>query len=137
MARGVVSGSSASASFADEVAIDFPSVAEVVERMQGGFLESDAAPWICAEVTLSPQQAFAGATVPIQVPVRCPCGHCGGRGEVWADVCRDCDGHGDLVHDRLVRLPLPPTMVNGARLTYRVAAPRGIPTRVDVRVFIA
>ncbi|MGE0043905.1 MAG: hypothetical protein AB7V01_22240 [Vicinamibacterales bacterium] len=136
VARGVTSGQAARTSFADEVAIDFPSVAESVERMQDGFIEPDASPRIHADITVSPHQAFTGTIVPMEVPVRCTCRHCGGRGEVWSEPCEACDGRGDGLERRRARLALPPALADGARFTYRIAAPRGLPTRVDVLVTI-
>src|SRR5690242_9409519 len=69
--------------FEDEVAIDFPSLDEVVERMCEAFLaplhESDGSPRLSAELRLSPREAFEGVTLPLDVPVRKLCVHCGGR----------------------------------------------------------
>lgn len=137
VASGVAGGRGARTSFADEVAIDFPSVAEAVERMQDGFLERDTAPRVCLDITVSPRQAFAGTIVPVEVPVRCTCRQCGGRGEVWNERCGECGGHGDGLGRQQARLSLPPATPDGARYTYRIAAPRGLATRVDLHVTIA
>src|SRR5262245_3674492 len=78
--------------FADEVVIDFPSVARAVERMRSGFVDEPRHTPLQARITLSPRQAFEGATVPLDVPVRCTCRGCGGRGECWPDPCARCAG---------------------------------------------
>jgi len=67
--------------FADEIAIDFPSVEPVVERMRDAFLgerEEDAV--LRTEVRVSRREAFDGLVVPIDVPMRGTCRRCGGRG---------------------------------------------------------
>ena len=70
---------------ADEVAIDFPSLDEAVERMRDAFLapldERDDRPELSAELRLSAHEAFDGVTVPLDVPIRKLCTACGGRGE--------------------------------------------------------
>ena len=70
---------------ADEVAIDFPSLDEAVERMRDAFLapldERDDRPELSAELRLSAHEAFDGVTVPLDVPVRKLCGFCA----TWVD----------------------------------------------------
>ena len=79
--------------FADEIAIDFPSVGRVVERMRDAFLgQSVDADLLRADVSLSQREAFAGLVVSVNVPVRVTCPHCGGRGETYRrgkTKCRD------------------------------------------------
>ena len=80
-----------SAWFRDEVAIDFPSLDEAVERMRDAFLapmnESDAQPELSAELRISAREAFDGVTLPLDVPIRKLCVACGGRGEDWPEPC--------------------------------------------------
>jgi len=60
--------------FADEIAIDFPSVGRAVERICDGFLgermESEGRTLLHAEVSLSPREASGGLVISVAVPVR-------------------------------------------------------------------
>ena len=79
--------------FADEIAIDFPSVGRVVDRMRDAFLgERVDADVLRAEVSLSQREAFDGRVVSLRVPVRITCPNCGGRGETWTEACDLCRG---------------------------------------------
>src|SRR6185312_1459398 len=69
---------------ADEVAIDFPSVASVLDRMRDSFFGGDRAASLPAEIVVSPPAAFWGVLVPLPVPLQRTCLRCGGRGEVWS-----------------------------------------------------
>src|SRR2546425_314537 len=81
--------------FADEIAIDFPSVGRVVERMRDAFLgERVDGDLLRAEVSLSQREAFDGLVLSLDVPVRVTCPHCGGRGETWTEPCDLCRGTG-------------------------------------------
>ena len=127
-------------SFADEVAIDFPAVtagSDKVVRMRLAFDEADVADeCLSAEITLSRHQAGAGAAVPLEVPLRWTCKHCGGRGEVWGDRCDACDGSGHALRRRMLTVSVPAGVVDGARFSFSVSPPRGPRTRVDVRVAV-
>lgn len=124
-------------SFADEIAIDFPAVGEKVARMRHAFVASDVAiDWLRAEIHLSRRQAGAGAAVPIELPVRSTCITCGGRGEVWGERCQACEGSGHAFHNQTLTVSLPPGVLHGARFTFSVSPPRGLKTRVEVRVAI-
>jgi hypothetical protein len=127
-------------SFADEVAIDFPAIGDKVDRMRHAFdSDSDAETCterLCADITLSRHQAFAGAAVPLEVPLRCTCASCGGRGEVWGDRCDRCDGSGHALRRRMLTVSVPAGVVDGARFSFSVSPPRGPRTRVDVRVAV-
>lgn len=125
-------------SFADEVAIDFPAVGDKVARMRHAFDESDLAiDWLRAEIRLSPSQAGAGAAVPIDLPVRSTCRHCGGRGEVWGDTCDACAGSGHAFHHQTLTVSVPAGVSHGARFTFSVSPRHGLRTRVEVRVAVA
>ena len=88
--------------FADEVVIDFPSVAPAVERMRSAFLADEHAKTLTAALEISPREAREGATVPLDVPVRCTCRACGGRGETWTQPCGCCAGSGiELLHHQV------------------------------------
>src|SRR6266849_3052005 len=68
---------------ADEVAIDFPSVAPAVDRIRSAFVAQEHVKTLTAALEISPREAMEGETVPLDVPVRCKCRVCGGRGETW------------------------------------------------------
>ena len=123
--------------FADEIAIDFPSVDHVVDRMRDAFLGERAdADVVSAEVSLSKEEAWRGLVVPLEVPIRglCPC--CGGRGETWAELCPRCHGTGAALFHHAVRLAVPARVADGARFRFRVSSPHASSVRVEVRVAI-
>ena len=125
-------------SFADEIAIDFPAVGDKVARMRHAFVESDSAiDWLRAEIHLSPRQAGSGAAVPLELPVRSTCRACGGRGEVWGDACQSCAGSGHAFHHQTLTVSVPAGVTHGARFTFSVSPPRGLRTRVEVRVAVS
>jgi hypothetical protein len=120
----------------DEVAIDFPSVGAVVERMRDAFWGDNDAGRLFAEVRLSARQAFDGATVPLDVPLRATCPMCGGRGETWTEACRPCGGSGESVVRHHVTVSVPARVADGASFRFSITAPQALPTRVEVRVAI-
>jgi len=123
--------------FADEIAIDFPSVGHVVDRMRDAFLGERAdADVVATEVSLSREEAWRGLVVPLDVPIRglCPC--CGGRGETWTERCDRCCGTGASLFLRSVRLAVPARVVDGARFRFRISSPDAASVRVEVRVAI-
>jgi molecular chaperone DnaJ len=122
--------------FADEVAIDFPSVASVLDRMQDAFFGAVPVPGLSAEVVLSPQEAFWGATIPLDVPLRRTCGHCGGRGETWEEWCAACEGGGEVPGSHELLLRVPAGVREGARFRFRLMPPGAPQTVVEVRVSI-
>jgi hypothetical protein len=127
--------------FADEIAIDFPSIGDLVERVRERFLGqgtdgANAPATHTAEVSLSRRDATTGIVVSLEVPLRDTCRLCGGRGETWAEPCAACCGTGEALVQRPVRLTVPAGVVDGARLRFRVNAPHAAPLRVEVRVAI-
>jgi hypothetical protein len=123
--------------FADEIAIDFPSVGRVVERMRDAFLgEHVDGDVLHGEVALSPREAFAGLVVSLNVPVRVTCPHCGGRGETWTERCDLCHGTGETRLDHPVKVSVPPRVADGARFRFRFKSPDASMVRVEVRVAI-
>jgi DnaJ-class molecular chaperone len=121
---------------ADEVAIDFPSVASVLDQMRQAFFGETPAASVSAEVILSPQEAFYGVSVPLDVPLRRTCPRCGGRGEVWGEWCATCVGDGEVATAHEVRLRIPPGVHEGARFRFTVAAPGAPPTLVQIHLVI-
>ena len=123
--------------FADEIAIDFPSVGCVVDRMRDAFLgERRDADLLCAEVSLSQREAVDGLVVPLEIPVRATCPNCGGRGETWAELCDLCGGLGESWFQYPVRVSVPPGVADGARFRFRLTSPDTSLVRVEVRVAI-
>lgn len=129
----------ADAVLADEVAVDFPSVRPLVERMRSAFLGDDAGASepLSAELRLTAMQAWRGGRVPVDVPLRHVCRRCGGRGEIWSESCPDCAGEGAGVRCHTVEVHVPSGVRDGARLAFSVNAPQEPATRVHLRVCIA
>jgi hypothetical protein len=120
--------------FADDVVIDFPSVAPAVDRIRRSFLAEDRPATFSAAIQLSRREAIAGATVPLEVPVRCVCSRCGGRGESWAESCARCRGQGMELLRHLLHVTVPAGVADGACFTFTVT-PRNSPTtRIDLSV---
>jgi hypothetical protein len=121
---------------ADDVLVDFPSVLSVLDRMRDSFFgaarRADRAP----DILITPQEAFWGAIVPLEIPVTRTCAHCGGRGEVWNEWCAECAGEGDLPARQAVRVRVPAGAHDGTRIRFRVAAPGLRQTLVDARIRI-
>lgn len=123
--------------FADEIAIDFPSVDRVVERLREKFLGEPANGTLSTEVLVSKREATFGTVVSLDVPVRRTCVPCGGRGEVWTEPCAECRGSGDHLQHHPLRVAVPPGVADGARFRFRISSPGSAPVRVEVRVAIA
>ncbi|MBI2832956.1 MAG: DnaJ domain-containing protein [Acidobacteria bacterium] len=123
--------------FNDEVAIDFPSIQAVLERMRESFFGADerTAP-LSAEIWLTSREARSGVTVPLEVPVRFTCSACGGRGEVWMEMCPRCGGTGAALCPHLVRLFVPRGVRHGARFRFSVTPPCALSTHVEIRIAI-
>ena len=121
---------------ADEVHRDFPSVLTVLDRMRHSFFGDAASQERGPDIVVTPQEAFWGAVVPLDVPVRRTCIRCGGRGEVWNDWCVDCGGVGDLGARQPVNLRVPAGVRDGSRIRFRVAAPGIRPALIDARINI-
>jgi hypothetical protein len=135
--------------FADEIAIDFPSVDLAVERMRNAFFGerpgsdvsdvrhfSDARAVLRRKLIVSRREAWDGLVVPIVVPIRGLCRQCGGHGGTWSEPCADCHGAGTWVQHRSVRVTLPPGVADGARIRFRVSSPDADSVRVEIRIAI-
>ena len=123
--------------FADEVAIDFPSVAPAIERMRSAFVAEEHAKTLTAAVEISPREAIEGATVPLEVPVRCTCRACGGRGETWAQPCATCAGAGiELIYQQ-VHITTPAGVEDGACFHFSVSVRHDLSTRIELRVLVS
>ena len=123
--------------FADEIAIDFPSVGTVVDRMRDAFLgERDDDGVLRADVLLSSREAWGGLVVPIDLHIPGTCQRCGGRGESWTDRCDHCHGTGQSLLRQRLRVSVPPGVADGARFRFRLASPDAAPVRVEVCVLV-
>ena len=123
--------------FADEIAIDFPSVEDVVDRMRDAFLGEPLDSGVLhAEVSLSQREALAGHIVSLKVPVRITCPNCGGRGETWTEPCSLCRGTGESLFHQALRVSVPPRVADGACVRFRMKSPDAGSVRVELRVAI-
>jgi hypothetical protein len=122
--------------FADEVVIDFPSVALAVDRIRRGFLVDEPSPRWQTALHLSPGDARRGVTTPIEVPVRLTCHQCGGRGESWAECCSRCDASGVLLLHHVVQVTIPAGVMDGDRFYFTVLPRDHQPTRIELTVDI-
>ena len=124
-------------SFADEVAIDFPSSRAAIELFRRDRVEPEASAMTAhAEIAITPYQAFAGALVSLDVEVPRTCACCGGRGEVWSEPCAPCQGRGQELQAQRLTVDVPAGVADGDRFSFNLWLPRGPRTRVDVRVAI-
>jgi molecular chaperone DnaJ len=120
----------------DEVAIDFPSVATVLDRMRHSFFGVGPTVTLFAEIVVTPREAFYGVTVPLEVPLRCTCPRCGGRGETWSEGCLSCCGLGEVPTAHEMRVRIPAGVREGSTFRFSVTPPGAPSTVVEVRVSI-
>lgn len=123
--------------FADEVGIDFPSVAPAVDRIRRAFLAEERDAALSAALRLSAREAREGATVPLDVSLRCTCGHCGGRGESWAEPCGRCAGSGVELLRHHLQILVPAGVRDGARFHFTLTPRYNPPTRIELQVLVA
>jgi DnaJ-like protein len=121
---------------ADEVDVDFPSVMTVLDRMRHSFFGDTLRRDVGRDLVVTPFEAFWGATIPLEVPVRRTCEACGGRGEIWGDWCAECGGAGDRPSSQGVHLRIPARVQDGMRIRFRVSAPGIAQTLIDARIVI-
>ena len=102
--------------FADEIAIDFPSLEPAVERMRESFLGEQTGAELGDVVRLDLQvtrrDVWEGASVPVEVPMRGVCRRCGGRG---APPGAGVPGRGPPSRSSGWRLPPAPSVRNPLR----------------------
>ena len=122
--------------FSDEVAIDFPSVASVLDRMRDAFFTAEPAITLSAEMSLTPREAFSGVTVPFDVPLRRTCPRCGGRGEVWNEWCATCAGLGEVAAAHSVNVRVPAGVSDGDTFRFSLTPPGAPSTVIEVRIAI-
>ena len=85
---------------------------------------------------LTPEEAFWGTSVPLEIPLRRICRACGGRGEVWEQWCAECEGGGDVARQHPLRLRVPAGVRAGARFRFSIMPPGAAPTLVEVRISV-
>lgn len=129
-------GAEGRAWFSDEVAIDFPSVASVLDRMRDAFFTAQPAVTLSAEMSLTPREAFSGVTVPFDVPLRRTCSRCGGRGEVWNEWCATCAGVGEVAAAHSVNVRVPAGVSHGDTFRFSLTPPGAPSTIIEVRIAI-
>jgi hypothetical protein len=122
--------------FADEVVIDFPSVAPAVEKMRHAFVESGHGAALSARIELSGREAAEGVTLSLDVPVRTTCRTCGGRGETWSERCTACDASGIELLTHQVHVSVPAGVADGARFRFSVSTRHDAPTTVELHVVV-
>jgi hypothetical protein len=121
--------------WADDVSVDFPSMASLVDRMQAAFFAGErGAPPVGAEVQLTERHAVSGGRVAVEVPVRRSCRRCAGRGEISDQACAACGGTGDREVLELVHVFVPAGVRDGTRFRLRVRATEAAHTAVDLIV---
>jgi hypothetical protein len=123
--------------FADEVVIDFPSVAPALDRIRRAFLADEQAVSVHAAIQLSSRDAIEGVIVPLSVGVRRTCHECGGRGESWLAACRRCDGSGHEIVPHQLQVTVPAGVVDGTNVYFTVSPPHHPPTRIELRIAVA
>jgi DnaJ-class molecular chaperone len=126
----------------DDIAIDFPSAARVADRIRASFFDGEATAGptpLFAELSISRAEAKIGGDVPLMLPLRRLCPACGGRGEVWLDVCAPCGGTGETINARRIVVTLPPGTEDGAQFRFALSArpAEGLPaTSIEIRVAV-
>jgi len=70
-------------------------------------------------LTLTFDQAIHGTTTDLQLQRQVPCGGCGGRGAVGAQVCGTCGGQGVTVRPETIRVTIPAGVDTGSRVRLR------------------
>jgi hypothetical protein len=121
---------------ADEVAIDFPSIAPAVDRIRSAFVADERPTALPASIELSPLDAITGATVPLDVPVHLTCRGCGGRGENWAEPCVECAATGFEILHHQFQVTVPAGVAHGDRFHFTVTPRHNPPTRIELRISV-
>lgn len=134
--RAAEDGRHEASCFADDVIIDFPSVASALDRIRQAFLADEGPSRLSTTVRLSGEEALTGATVPLDVPVRCTCPQCGGRGESWTEPCSRCHGSGEELRSHPLHVTLPAGVLDGARFHFTVTPRQHSSTRIELHVLV-
>lgn len=123
----------------DEVVVDFPSMIGLVERMQDAFfgglvMPENSEPTYNAQVSVTLKEASEGVHIPLDLFVKPTCPICGGRGEIWEEMCGVCvgTGSGGLFHT--LNIEVPPGIKHGTFLTSKLELPFAAKSRINVQV---
>jgi hypothetical protein len=122
--------------FADDVTVDFPCVGPAIDRIRTAFLADERPAPLSTAIKLSRQEARAGVTVPLEVPVRCTCRGCGGRGESWTEPCGRCAGDGVELFRHQLQVSVPAGVADGTCFLFTVTPRHNPSTRIELRVFV-
>jgi len=122
--------------FRDEIDVDFPSMAKLVDRMRRSFFGEAAPRLLSTDVRLTPSQADRGVSVPFDVSLRHTCPVCGGSGGVWLDPWRAGHGSGAGVLPHQLRVMVPPGVRDGTCLRFDVTPPYARGARVRMRISV-
>jgi hypothetical protein len=123
--------------FADDVIVDFPSISHAVDRIRSAFLAEERPSAVAAAIRLSADEASVGITAPLEVPVRCLCSRCGGRGESWTESCLQCGGSGTELFRHHVQITIPAGVSDGARFQFVLTPRHQPPTRIELHVLVS
>ena len=121
---------------ADEVVIDFPSVATAVDRIRSAFVADERPVALPVSIEVSPLDARLGATLPLDVPVYFTCRRCGGRGEHWTEACDRCAGSGTEILRHQLQVTVPAGVRDGDRFHFTVTARHNPPTRIELHIAV-
>jgi len=139
--RKVTSGDSDGIAFSsDEVGLEFPSMDKFVRRIRQDFTENEeeaSKNTSIQKIQLTSRQATFGMNVPVILEMRETCLLCGGRGEIWQQLCSVCLGIGDYLLPREVWLRIPPGVCHGTHLRFNVAPSYVAEMRVEVHIVIS
>jgi hypothetical protein len=120
--------------YGDDAAVDFPSASTAVERIKTAFLSHERREPLHASLTLSPAEARAGVSVPLDVPLRYTCRPCGGRGESWSEPCVSCEGSGVQFSVERFRVRVPAGVAHGTTFRFSLTPRHHPTTRVELRI---
>jgi hypothetical protein len=123
--------------FDDDVVVDFPSMSHAVDRIRRAFLAVERPSAVSAAIRLSADEASEGVTAPFEVPVRCLCRGCGGRGETWTESCARCGGSGTELFRHHVQITIPAGVSDGERFQFVLTPRHQPPTPIELRVLVS
>ena len=75
-------------------------------------------------------------TVPLEVPVRCTCQQCGGRGETWTERARVAAAPAPSCCITSVQVTVPAGVIDGDRFHFTVDPRHHTPTRIELHVLV-
>lgn len=96
----------------------FPSLDELMDRYLRNFTgagvpKGEHEEGLNLEVVLTPEEALAGGSLPVRLPVFEECPACGGTGSNWLFPCLRCRTQGWIEISEVVRVRIPPGIRTG------------------------